>query len=209
MVETETGKYVRALDLQEGWLCLDFANTAEWHASNEPAEELHSYADLVAWAQSKGVLTARETAHLLRTAEVRPEDAAAALDRAIALREVIYRIFSAVAAGGAPDAVDLAALNAAAPALAHLRVAWTQQGFDWDWDGDEDALDQMLWPVVRSTVDLLTSEALERVGECADDRGCGWLYLDTSRNRSRRWCSMDSCGNRAKVRRHYERQRAE
>lgn len=210
MVETETEKYIRVLDLQEGWLCLDFANTAEWHASDEPIEGLDSYADLVAWAQRKGILTDRETAHLLRTAEVRPADAAAVLDQAVALREVIYRVFSAVAAGSSPDAGDLAALNAAvAQALAHLRVVGTQEGFDWDWDGDEDALDQMLWPVVHSAVDLLTSDELERVGECADDRGCGWLFLDTSRNRSRRWCSMEDCGNRAKVRRHYERQRTE
>ena len=208
MIDTETEKYVRVLSLQEGWLCLDFANTAEWHASDEPVEELNGYADLVTWAQLRGVLTDRETAHLLQIARVRPADAAAVLNQAVALREVIYRIFSAVAAGGSPDTGDLAALNAAAAqALAHLRVVRTQAGFDWDWDGDEDALDQMLWPVVHSAVDLLTSEELDRVGECADDRGCGWLFLDTSRNRSRRWCSMEDCGNRAKARRHYERQR--
>jgi predicted RNA-binding Zn ribbon-like protein len=66
----------------------------------------------------------------------------------------------------------------------------------------------MLWPVARSAADLLTSaEELARVGQCADDRGCGWLFFDTSRNHSRRWCAMKDCGNRAKARRHYRRQR--
>jgi predicted RNA-binding Zn ribbon-like protein len=64
----------------------------------------------------------------------------------------------------------------------------------------------MLWPVVRDAADLLTSKELNRVGRCADER-CGWLFVDTSRNRSRRWCSMESCGNRAKARRHYRKSR--
>jgi len=61
--------------------------------------------------------------------------------------------------------------------------------------------------VVHDAAGLLTSEKLDRVEECADDR-CGWLFLDVSRNRSRRWCAMEDCGNRAKARRHYKRKRA-
>ena len=75
-----------------------------------------------------------------------------------------------------------------------------------EFSGDEDALECMLCPVVRDAADLLTSRELERVGRCADER-CGWLFVDTSRNRSRRWCSMESCGNRAKARRHYRKSR--
>jgi predicted RNA-binding Zn ribbon-like protein len=66
-------------------------------------------------------------------------------------------------------------------------------------------LDEMLRPVARSAADWLVSADVDRVRLCADDRGCGYLFVDTSRNRSRRWCSMESCGNRAKARRHYER----
>ena len=73
-------------------------------------------------------------------------------------------------------------------------------------DGD---LDQVLWSVLRSTTDLLTSKDLQRVGVCADDRGCGWLFYDTSRNRTRQWCSMRGCGNRAKAKRHYEKVKSE
>ena len=86
--------------------------------------------------------------------------------------------------------------------MAHSRIIETPAGFVWDWDGSADALDKMLWPVVLSAADLLTSKELERVGECADHRRCGWLFFDVSRNHSRRWVSMEICGNRAKVRRH-------
>ncbi|MCX6026505.1 MAG: CGNR zinc finger domain-containing protein [Chloroflexi bacterium] len=63
----------------------------------------------------------------------------------------------------------------------------------------------VLWPVMRSAAELLTSDLASRVGQCQDDRGCGWLFIDTSRNHTRRWCAMGDCGNRAKARRHYLR----
>jgi predicted RNA-binding Zn ribbon-like protein len=75
------------------------------------------------------------------------------------------------------------------------------------WRGDESGLDGILWPILRSAARLLTDGDHSRLGQCADDRGCGYLFYDTSRNRSRRWCDMNSCGNRAKSQRHYARHR--
>jgi predicted RNA-binding Zn ribbon-like protein len=205
----ETDKYARPLHLDEGWLCLDFANTIEWRASDQPTERLNDYADLVSWAQKKGILSDAEVQHLVQNAKVHPAQASAVLNQAIILRETVYRIFSAVVAGRSLETADLDALNAAlSQAMVQLRIVQTPAGFVWDWDGGEDTLDQILWPVVRSAVDLLTSKELERVGECADHQRCGWLFLDVTRNRSRRWCTMELCGNRAKVRRHYQRQSA-
>jgi predicted RNA-binding Zn ribbon-like protein len=212
------------LKLLGGRLSLDFANTADWHASDHPVEFLTSYSDLVAWGQHVGILTDHQAQRLLKKAARRPVDATAVLKRAIALREAIYRIFSAISHGRPPQAADLATFNAElSGALAQSRIVSTLRqpfdgaqdkaqdtavgGFAWDWADAEDALDQMLWPVVHDAAGLLTSEDLDRVGQCADDR-CGWLFLDTSRNRSRRWCSMENCGNRAKARRYYERKRA-
>ena len=196
------------LKLLGGRLSLDFANTADWHASDHPVEFLTSYSDLVVWSQHVGILTDHQAQRLLKKAARRPEDANAVLERAIALREAIYRIFSAISRGGPPQAADLAAFNAElSGALAQSRIVSTAEGFAWDWAGAEDTLDQMLWPVMHDAAGLLTSEELDRVGQCAADR-CGWLFLDTSRNRSRRWCSMEDCGNRAKARRYYERKRA-
>jgi predicted RNA-binding Zn ribbon-like protein len=205
---TENDKYARTLDLKEGWLCLDFANTAGWHASEQPTEYLQTYADLVSWAQTKGVLTPKEGETLLHQAAQRPAEAARLLRGAIDLRETLYRIFTAVIGEESPAPADLLTLNTAlCKEASHLQIVAKQAGFVWDWTGVEDAPEALLAPIVHSAVDLLTSGDLSRVGQCADDRGCGWLFFDTSKNHSRRWCSMDDCGNRAKVKLHYNRQR--
>jgi predicted RNA-binding Zn ribbon-like protein len=154
------------------------------------------------------VLSAGEAERLLHEAERRPREAEETLSQARALREAIYDIFSAEAAGARPHDNDLAALNTAlVGALAHARLVSTEHGIEWGWEPLPDALDRMLWPVARSAADLLTSDDLERVTECASD-SCGWLFMDMSRNHSRRWCDMSDCGNRAKAKRHYERKRA-
>ena len=192
-----------------GHLCLDFANTADWHASDQPEELLTSYAEFVSWSQQAGVLTEKQAKRLLRQAADRPEEAMAVLKRAIVLREAIYEIFAAVAHEQSPQATDLTTLNSAlSETLARSQIAPTETGFGWQWAGEENALDRPLWPIARSAADLLTSDELQRVGQCADDRGCGWLFLDTSRNHTRRWCDIKDCGNRAKAHRHYERKRS-
>jgi predicted RNA-binding Zn ribbon-like protein len=144
----------------------------------------------------------------MEEAERRPEAATAALDAAIRLREAAYRIFSAAAARAEPPPKDIELFNTMlAQALSRARVEPSTRGFTLDWSNEERRMDRVLWPILHLTADLLTSQDLERVGECADERGCGYLFYDTSRNHNRRWCSMDSCGNRAKARRHYARQK--
>ncbi len=198
------------LKLESGWLCLDFANTVEWHLSDRPAERLNSYGDLIAWARSINLLPERTAQPLLHAADQHPAEAVRVLDRAVALREAIYRIFLAVAAGSSPAADDQSTLNAELGCtMSKSRLVWHKANFDWDRQSEDGDLDQVLWWVLRSTTDLLTGEDLQRVGVCADDRGCGWLFYDTSRNRTRQWCSMRGCGNRAKARRHYEKVKSE
>jgi predicted RNA-binding Zn ribbon-like protein len=205
-----TVKVEADLKLESGWLCLDFANTAEWHASDHPIEGLPSYEALIAWARSIKLLSDRTAQQLLRAADQHPTEAARVHDRAVALREAIYHIFAAVAGGRSPVAEDQSTLNAEfSRAMAQSCLAWNKAAFDWHRQGAEGDLDQMLWRIVRSTTGLLTSEDLQRVGVCADDRGCGWLFYDTSRNRTRQWCSMRGCGNRAKAKRHYDKVKGE
>lgn len=206
MVEGAAQEYV--FELSGGRLCLDFANTVSNRHGERPRERLLGYRDLVSWSRQAGVLADREAERLVRDAAGRPAEATAVLGRAVALRNAIYRTFSAVAAGRRPDAGDLAALTAAlAEATARSRIVPAADGFAWDWSGEGGALDRMLWPVAKSAADLLTSDDVRAVRECASDT-CTWLFMDTSRNRSRRWCDMRSCGNRAKVRRHRARRRA-
>lgn len=186
-------------------LCLRFANTADWHASAHPKESLATYQDIVTWGVSGGLISAGETSRLMRQVSSRPGRARAALTRAVEAREVIYRIMSRLAHGRVPAGRDLTALNRAlASALRRSRVVSDGSApgagrFAWEITGRADDFDRILWPVLKSAADLLTSPEIRRVKECADDRGCGFLFLDRSKNLSRRWCSMKSCGNRAKV----------
>ncbi|MFN8497872.1 MAG: ABATE domain-containing protein [Anaerolineae bacterium] len=208
MVEPETPLF----SLIAGELCLDFTNTVSGRDKADPHapvtnDKLASYADLLAWSELAGVLTPSLAARLRSEAEQRPAAALAALERAIALREAMYRVFAARAAAAATDVEDLAVLNdALAAAMARARLIPVGEGFVWDWPDGEDALDRMLWPVARSAAELLTSSRVERVHECEGDT-CTWLFVDTSKNHSRRWCDMKDCGNRAKARRHYHRTR--
>ncbi len=190
-----------------GWLCLDFTNTTNYANEESPNDRLKSYDDLVLWSQLAGTLTMAEAQHLCREAERCPAEAAAALQQAKALRYVFYRIFSPIAAGRQPTAVDLAHLNTRLiQVVGQSKLVPAGNGFAWTWAGDKVALDRLIWPVVWSAIELLTSNKLDRIGECGGE-DCGWLFLDTSRNHSRRWCDMEDCGNRAKARRHYKRTR--
>jgi predicted RNA-binding Zn ribbon-like protein len=201
----DPGAYSGTYEPAAGRLCLDFANTLSWRNSDRQHDWLDSYSNLVEWGALVGILPVETVHRLHREAARDPTKAGTVLKGAVELREAIYRIFSAIAAGSSLQAADVDALNAAlADALTHLQIFSEAEGFVWDWVGDEGALDRMLWPVARSAADLLTSEELNRVGECQGD-GCGWLFMDMSRNRSRRWCDMGDCGNRAKARRYYLR----
>jgi predicted RNA-binding Zn ribbon-like protein len=197
--------------LRGGHLALDFANTVGWHAHEEPTEQaeyLTSYARFLAWARQTGALPDPALDQLAARAAASPTAAAAALREVIALREAVYHLFSAQAAGRPLPAADLAAFNAAlAEAHAHLRVVPAAAGptLGWDTAGD-DSLTRPLWPVARAAAELLTSPECARARECAGG-SCGWLFLDTSRNGSRRWCDSRDCGNRERVRRHYARQK--
>jgi predicted RNA-binding Zn ribbon-like protein len=189
-------------------LCLGFANTLEDRLTGHPHETLNSYGDLLAWSCRRGILTEREAEHLAQRASRRPAEAASTLERAIALREAVYWIFSAVADSHSPPPADLAILNTVlAAALASLRIEAMGDGFAWVWPRGQEMWDRVVWPVALSAADLLTSSERRAARECAA-ANCGWLFLDTTRNRSRRWCDMKVCGNRAKARRHYERKKS-
>lgn len=194
--------------LGAGKLCLEFANTSEWHASEHPVETISNYEELLAWAIRVGIRSEESARELQIHATAHPTLAEQVYEWAIELREALYRIFAAISDNELPSASDLAILNEALPrAYAMPELVTTSTGYGWRWRGDESGLDSILWPILRSAARLLTEGELDRVGQCADDRGCGYLFYDTSRNRSRRWCDMNSCGNRAKSQRHYARHR--
>jgi predicted RNA-binding Zn ribbon-like protein len=203
------GPPIPAFDLSGGRLCLDFANTVSGDREVSPRERLRGYDDLVAFARLTGAIDEARARRLVGEARRRPRDAEAAFREAIALREATFRVFLARATSAEPDAADVAILSASlAGALAHRRLASHEGGFALEWDDDRAALDAPLWPIAESAAALLTSGAeLERVRVCGlhETQECSWLFIDNTRARTRRWCSMKDCGNVAKARRHHAR----
>lgn len=194
-------------DFSGNHLCLDFANTVEDRASDAPTELLTTYGALIAWAEQARIVIDEQAQTLLAEAEHHKEQAAAVLQQARDWREALYRIFFAFAKGEAPEKADLGLFNAAlAQVMTHAQVAPAQDGFMWHWETKGDALDWPLWPLIRSAADLLTSQDVHAVRACAAD-DCHWLFLDTSKNQSRRWCDMKTCGNREKARKHHGRKK--
>jgi predicted RNA-binding Zn ribbon-like protein len=192
-----------------GHPALDFVNTVDWRGRAAPLDTLLDYAGLLAWTQLARLVNPEEAADLARQAAAEPEQATAALRRAKELREAAYRLVRAGAYGGDAAPEDLARLNAVLrryPLAAEL--ARTSSGFAWHRPRTMPDLDDPLRRLAAAAADLLTAADLRRVKACGAAE-CGWLFLDTSPSRRRRWCSMESCGNRAKARRHYARQRPE
>lgn len=208
-------KRERTFKFKGGVPCLDFVNTLAWRLTDRPVEYLVSYEDLLAWGRQADLLALGEAEVFSGWAATDPEEARGTLSRAVALREAIHRVLSDAIAGEPQDEGALSALNRElSGALSRLRVAPAAGGayvWSWDRDGDEGgpapALDRPLWPVARSAAKLLTSPTLDRVKVCGGE-GCGWMFLDESRNASRRWCDSRDCGNRERVRKHLARKRA-
>jgi predicted RNA-binding Zn ribbon-like protein len=169
---------------------------------------MSSYSDLVGWSRHAGILSEARARKLLREARRRPATAAAVFKQAIALRETIYGIFSRIAHGDMPARADVDELNSAlSNSMSRMRLVPAAGSFEWGWEESGARLERPLWYVVQSAATLLTMGKMDRIRQCNDDH-CGWLFFDVSKNRSRRWCSMEDCGNRAKARRHYRKTRA-
>jgi predicted RNA-binding Zn ribbon-like protein len=187
--------------------CLAYANTLSWRGREPPLEELGDLHDLLQWLAGSAGLAAEVVRELERRAREHGTIAAELFAEAIALREVIYRIFSALASGNTVSDQDLAALNralAAAPSRDCLAPA--DSGYGWRIGPAEISAPLLLAPVLWSAGDLMAGDRHRRVRLCANDT-CLWLFLDESKAGTRRWCDMAACGNRAKARRHYQRTR--
>lgn len=197
-------------------LCLGFANTRYWRGSTEPTETLSDFAALMDWCRAEGLLVAARGRAFERELASGADGGEAAFRKALELREAIFAVFAAVAAGAKPRNQDLARLDRAlgfAPARSGIALG----GEEFLWrigpregmkaGGDIDVgVAAFLAPVLWSAGDLLTGAKRAKVRQCANDR-CLWLFIDDSKSGTRRWCTMSTCGNRAKAHRHYLRQK--
>jgi predicted RNA-binding Zn ribbon-like protein len=171
-------------------------------------DHLRDYGDIARFAVLAGGLQPGVAKRLAERAERDPRRAAAVYELGIALREAIWGVFSALASGDAPRDDDLALIgDAAAAGAARSRLVYDRDGVGWSLPADGDELERPLWGIARSAADLLTSSDRDRVKECASVT-CEWVFLDRSRNHSRRWCDMSDCGNRAKAQRFHAKKQA-
>lgn len=197
------------LQLLGGHPALDFVNTVNWRGRAAPEEYLTHYGELLRWAGHTGLVTAAEQASLSRGADAAPQRAAALLDDARALREALYRLLLAQARGTTSRPRDLAALNAVLRRFPPPdEIAKSGNSFSWKSAAPDEALARPIGRLARIGAEFLVSPELRRLRLCESPE-CGWLFLDSSPNHRRRWCSMAGCGNRAKARRHYRRVRGD
>jgi predicted RNA-binding Zn ribbon-like protein len=188
-----------------GRACFDFTNTTSGRGGRQ-LEHMTRAARLVDWARHAGVIDAAEHRRIracLASAPLFTQDA-------LALREGLYRLFSAIAAQRAPDPADVALLNRwVERSYGHVAVVpepgpAKPGGFALGWRSEPATPETILYRMVRSAVDVLTRDPPERIKQCTG-RDCGFLFFDATRNNSRRWCEMALCGNRAKAQRAYRR----
>ena len=191
--------------------CLAFANTAAWHASPHPEEGITSLNDLIDWEEAIGILSQGQAVALRSMADEDSTGAESARLVAIAFRETVYRVFAAISGQYTPAAADVARITDVLQwGMSKAGLIESGGRFSWAWNEVDYGFDRLLWPAAHSAARLLTDEKLlSSIRQCADDRGCGVLFVDRTRNHSRRWCSMKSCGNRAKAQRHYQRHHAQ
>jgi len=188
-------------------LAIRFVNTAAWRLRDEGEERLGSPEALLTWLRQNEVISVGESRRLSSAWKARPQAAAAAYDGALRLRETIYALFLGVIHQRPPAAAIAAHFSEFVGRPSALRLHWHEGRPCWRADELPDTADDLLRPIAIAAAALMTGPRADRLKQCEDDRGCGWLFVDDSRLRNRRWCSMGDCGNRAKARRHYRKTR--
>jgi predicted RNA-binding Zn ribbon-like protein len=205
-MKQDSGKFM--FELIAGRLCLDFANTVDNRLSGIPEDKLSGFAALVAFGQQTGVFSLAEARKLQEEGRTNESEASRLLQRAVALREMLFRILSAVAARHEVSKADAGALNAQVQKLhAGSLVAPRNGQAPWRRVEKSSGADRLIGRIVRSAVELLTSDDIARVKKCATE-SCGWLFIDESRSHNRRWCEMRTCGSQHKARAYYQRKTA-
>ena len=191
-----------------GEFALDYCNTGQGIRGRRGIEWFNSFADLLNWLEATGEVSRKQAAALRARAEQSPDEASKVFTRALALREAIARVLIAKTAEQKPADDDLRLIEREYAHTAPCgRLVASDDGFRWTVDAEAEELDSVLRPVLESAVSLMTGERMKRVRRCGNTT-CYWLFIDQTKNCSRRWCEMKSCGNLMKVRRHRERHRA-
>ena len=173
-------------DLTAGCLCLDFANTVDKRLSSNPEDKLSGYEELVTFGKQTGVFSLSEFRKLQREGRQDKSEASILFKQAVDLREMVFRILSPVAAGREVSEADAGALNDALKKLNAGSLVVPGPGqVAWRWVEKSNGVARLLGRIVRSAVEVLTSDDIERVKQCGAEKCC-WLFMDRSRSRNRR-----------------------
>jgi predicted RNA-binding Zn ribbon-like protein len=203
-VDTRSGRTAaRELAVVGGNLALDLANTVDDPAGPLHYDHIATYPELLAWSQRLGVLTDGVGSPLAALAGQHPRRANASLKRAAALRSAIQETVGAVVDGQPVDPGWERLRPFVAAALRHAELGRGGSDLRPTWEFRE--LDSPLWPVAEAAYGLLVGPELRRVRRCA---ACPWLFVDRSKNGSRRWCTMEVCGTEEKIRRYVQKRAA-
>jgi predicted RNA-binding Zn ribbon-like protein len=214
MIETKPGRRrPPKFELIGGNVALDFVNTLDDRPSDKPKELLKNFYELALFGEDTGVLTPAELDYFYENAHLEPDEAGDAVRRAIHLREAMYAVFSALMKKKTVPQTAMNTLNtyirdaAQHSRLVQSEVPQNNGRCELRYNDMTSRYSAMLWPITRAAADLLTSSDMALLRACSSPT-CQWLFLDTSKNHQRRWCSMKQCGNRAKVRRFYARKKS-
>jgi predicted RNA-binding Zn ribbon-like protein len=187
---------------------LDLVNTVDWTSRGPDDERLTDYERFLDFAEGAGVIDGEKGERLREAAAREPYEAARALERVLHFRDALERVVTSAIrpeSRGREHDQALGTLNdVLRSALTQLQLGRSVHGVALVWSGLGDSLESPLWPLAWSAAELLASEEQTRLRVCAGP-DCGWVYVDRSRNRMRRWCQMETCGNRAKASRRYAR----
>jgi predicted RNA-binding Zn ribbon-like protein len=190
-----------AQDFVAGELCLEFTNTVGDHSKARDIERLTDRDALLEWAVAAGALNATEVQASRKIEGRDPAAAKRSRQSLLHFRNVLFRVFSALAAGHGPVREDLEAVEIAVlSALRASHLVQQNQTFAWAIRERESPLKTLLARIALSALRLLQGADLSLLREC---QRCSWLFIDRSKSHARRWCRADACGNRARVARHY------
>lgn len=200
-------KTIQTLRLDGGIACLNFVNTKDNRSKDAGIDYLHHYRHLLDLCERLEVMPPKTRQVLERLAKAYPDQAKQEFDKAIALRELIYRVLSQLVEKGKPPELELQQLSTqVANALSYLELHFEKNSREMKLIFTRPALEQPSWLMLQSVAELLTSKELSLLKKCP---GCYWLFLDRSKNKSRKWCSMATCGDVSKVKHAYHRKKKE
>jgi predicted RNA-binding Zn ribbon-like protein len=198
-----SGFVSKPFTLVAGHPALELVNTLDFRFSANPQDLIPAYADLLRFAVQLRLLPAEHARKLGRS--VREDDAQRVLTSAVELREALAAIFYAWIDDAKVVDSPLGILETHFHAAAlHRTLRKSGDHLVWSWSGFEQHPEIPLWKLAQSASDLSVSQDAHRVKACGDP-ACRWLFLDLSKNHTRRWCDMKTCGNRMKARRHQAR----